>query len=165
MTITKSEKETFKLGQKLARRLKGGEIIALKGDLGAGKTIFIKGIAKGLGIKQTITSPSFILMKIYPVKFFAKIKYLCHVDAYRLKNSQELVDIGINDWLGKKKVITVIEWSDQVEDILPKKRIEIKIDFGKKENERRIEVISYKLSRYVWLRQISHSETRSRTAG
>jgi len=66
--ITASEKETFNLGKTLAKKLKGGEIIGLNGNLGAGKTILAKGIAKGLGIKQNITSPTFILMKIYQVK-------------------------------------------------------------------------------------------------
>jgi len=140
--ITKSEKETFKLGQKLARRLAGGEVIALIGDLGAGKSIFIKGLAKGLGIKQMITSPSFVIMKVYKVKS-REIKYLCHIDAYRLTNGQELIDIGINDWLGGKGIVTVIEWADRVKKILPKKRIKIKIDFGKKENERRIKIKHY----------------------
>ena len=166
--ITKSEKETFELGQKLARRLRGGEVIALIGSLGAGKTIFIKGLAKGLGIKKTITSPTFVLMKICPVRDKPlqaatampkaerisngiypvrqkKVKSLCHIDAYRLTNGQELIDIGVNDWLGKKDVVTVIEWADRVKEILPKKKIKIKIDFAKKEKTRRLEVVSYKL--------------------
>ena len=137
MMITKSEKETLELGQKLAKRLTGGAVIALIGDLGAGKTIFIKGLAKGLGIEQMITSPTFVIMKLYKAKS-REIKFLCHIDAYRLTKGQELIDIGLSDWLGKKDVVTVIEWADQVEDILPKKKIEVKIDFGKKENERRI---------------------------
>ena len=137
--ITRSEKETFQLGEKMAKGLKGGEVIALVGNLGAGKTIFIKGLAKGLGVKQTITSPTFVLMKIYPVRS-SSIRYLCHVDVYRLTRGQDLVDIGLNDWLGQKDVVTVIEWANQVKEILPRKRIEVKINFGRKENIRKIEI-------------------------
>ena len=159
MIITKSEKETMTLAKKFASRLKGGEVVALIGELGAGKTVFIKGLAKGLGVKQTITSPTFVLMKIYPVKCRKaaipllaglfnrvnpvkrkKIKYLCHIDAYRLKNGQELIGIGLNDWLSRSDVITVIEWADRVREILPKKSIKIRLNYGKKEDERIVEI-------------------------
>jgi len=65
ITTTYSEKQTFNLGKKIAKKLQGGEIIGLTGDLGAGKTVFIKGLAKGLGVRQAVTSPTFVLMKIY----------------------------------------------------------------------------------------------------
>lgn len=111
--ITKNEKETFALGKKIAKTLKGGEIIGLVGDLGAGKTIFTKGIAKGLGVNNTITSPTFVLMKVYPVKKHDKIKQLVHIDAYRLDNSTDLENIGINDYSDKSSVI-IIEWADKI---------------------------------------------------
>ena len=140
MIITKSEKETMTLAKKFASQLKGGEGIALIGELGAGKTVFIKGLAKGLGVKQTITSPTFVLMKIYEVNKKNKIKNLCHVDAYRLKDGRELIDIGLTDWLLKSKVITVIEWADRGKEILPEKPIKIRLNYGKKENERIVEI-------------------------
>ena len=140
MIITKSEKETMTLAKKFASQLKGGEVIALIGELGAGKTVFIKGLAKGLGVKQTITSPTFVLMKIYEVNKKNKIKNLCHVDAYRLKDGRELIDIGLTDWLLKSKVITVIEWADRVKEILPEKSIKIRLNYGKKENERTVKI-------------------------
>lgn len=147
--ISKSEKETMKLAEKFAKKLRGGEVIGLIGNLGTGKTIFIKGLAQGLGIKKTITSPSFVLMKVYKTRTNTErntdrhgksprqsAKWLCHVDAYRLKDEKDLIEIGILDWLGKKDTLTVIEWVDRVKKILPKKSIIIKIKFGKKENER-----------------------------
>jgi len=149
--ITASAKQTRDLAKKLASSLKGGEVICLFGQLGTGKTIFVKGLAQGLGIRKIVTSPTFVLMKIYPVGSVGsvgspasyisyKIKYLCHVDAYRLAKGQELLNLGINDWLGKEQVVTVIEWADRVREILPKKRINIKMDFGKEENKRIINI-------------------------
>ena len=90
---TKSVKETMKLGRSIARQLTGGEVIALLGSLGSGKTILTKGIAKGLGIREIITSPTFVLMKVYPVKR-EKIHCFCHIDAYRLDKGTQLLDIG-----------------------------------------------------------------------
>ncbi len=145
--ITKSEAQTLALGKKLAGRLKGGESIALVGDLGAGKTVLARGLARGLGIKNIINSPTFVLMKVYKIKNLKlsaqgrpasgwKIKNLIHVDAYRLDSGQCLIDIGILDWLGRKDSVVLIEWAERVKKILPKKAIKIRIKFGKKENLR-----------------------------
>ena len=141
--ITLSEKQTLDLGKKIAKELKGGETIALIGELGAGKTIFTKGIADGLKIKKIITSPTFVLMKVYPIdlKKNNKIKTLCHIDAYRLNSGKDLIDIGINDYLGQKNTVTIIEWADQIEDILPINTIFVKIEV---ESNGRKRVISIK---------------------
>jgi len=141
--ITLSEKQTLDLGKKIAKELKGGETIALIGELGAGKTIFTKGIADGLRIKKIITSPTFVLMKVYPIdlKKNNKIKTLCHIDAYRLNSGKDLIDIGINDYLGQKNTVTIIEWADQIEDILPINTIFVKIEV---ESNGRKRVISIK---------------------
>lgn len=124
--ITKSEAQTLALGKKLASHLKGGEVIALVGDLGAGKTVLARGLARGLGIKSTINSPTFVLMKVYKIKNRKlKIRNFIHVDAYRLSSGQELVDIGIFDWLGRQDSVVLIEWAERVKDILSKKKIKI----------------------------------------
>ena len=101
---TKSELETYELAKKLALKLKGGDIIFLNGDLGAGKTTFVKGVAKALGIKQNVTSPTFTLLKTYEAKDFT----LVHVDAYRLEGSsfEELEEYLSND------NVIFIEWSN-----------------------------------------------------
>jgi tRNA threonylcarbamoyladenosine biosynthesis protein TsaE len=142
-TVTKNSKETVELGKKIAQKLKGGEIIALEGDLGAGKTTLIKGLARGLGIKKTITSPTFLIMRMYRIKNQeSRIKNLVHVDAYRLKNSDELTNIGIEEYLGDKNTVVVIEWADKVRKILRgKKVIWIKMKVGVGENERVIEIL------------------------
>ena len=137
--ITHSEKQTLNLGKNFALELKGGEVIGFIGELGTGKTVFIKGLAQGLNIKNIITSPTFVLMKVYKTK--GVIKQLCHVDAYRLNSSQDLIDIGIKDYLSKKTAVTVIEWANQVKNILPKNKILVKIKFGKKQNQRILEII------------------------
>jgi tRNA threonylcarbamoyladenosine biosynthesis protein TsaE len=135
--LTKSERETLNLGKKIAKNLKGGEVIGLIGELGAGKTVLIKGLVSGLGFKKTITSPSFVLMKIYQIDDLkSKIETVIHVDAYRLEKGKDLIDIGLMDYLEKPKTVTVIEWADKVKDILPKKTIFIKIKIkGKRERE------------------------------
>jgi len=126
--ITKSEAQTLALGKKLARRLRGGEVIALVGDLGAGKTVFTRGLARGLGVKNIINSPTFVLMKVYKIRNLKlKIKNLIHVDAYRLNSGRELIDIGLKDWLGRRDGVVLIEWADRVKDILPKKKIRINL--------------------------------------
>jgi len=140
--ITLSEKQTLALGKKIAKELKGGETIALVGELGAGKTIFTKGIADGLKIKKIITSPTFVLMKVYSIdlKKNNKIKTLCHIDAYRLNSGKDLIDIGINDYLGQKNTVTIIEWANQVEDILPINTIFVKIEVESDEKKRIISI-------------------------
>lgn len=143
--VTYSEKQTFNFGKKVAKKLSGSEVIALIGELGAGKTIFIKGLAAGLGIKKTITSPTFVLFKLYRIKDKtdlqkSRVKYLAHVDAYRLSRAQDLIDIGLKDWLDRLDTVTVIEWADRVKDILPKNTITIEIKIGKQKNERIIKI-------------------------
>jgi tRNA threonylcarbamoyladenosine biosynthesis protein TsaE len=121
--ITKTEKQTFDLGRKIASSLRGGEVIALIGELGVGKTVFTKGLASGLGIKQTVNSPTFVVMKIYhnPEAQTPKPNSLTlvHIDAYRLKSGDELKGIGIEDYLSRPDTVMVIEWADRVKKILP----------------------------------------------
>jgi tRNA threonylcarbamoyladenosine biosynthesis protein TsaE len=125
--ITHSEKETFNFAKKFARTLKGGEVIGLVGDLGAGKTVFAKGIAAGLGIKKTVNSPTFVLMKIYPVKKHPTIKQLVHIDAYRIKKTEEIKSIGIEEYMNRQDTLAIIEWADKIISRRNKKIIIIKI--------------------------------------
>lgn len=120
----KNELGTWKIGEKIAAGLKGGDILCLYGDLGSGKTTLTKGLAQGLGLKRRITSPTFSLMNVYPLKFFK----LVHIDTYRLKDEQELVDIGVEDYLGAPGMICVIEWPEKMKRLLKnKKTLDIKI--------------------------------------
>ncbi len=127
--ISNSEKETEKIAAKFAKKLIGGEVLAMTGDLGAGKTAFTKGLAKGLAIDKIVTSPTFVLMKTYKIGKLkkTKVKSLIHIDAYRLNNGDELEAIGVKDYFNDKGCVTVIEWSERVKDILPREAI--KLDF------------------------------------
>ena len=111
--ISHSPEETFILGKNLATTLQGGEILAMSDDLGVGKTVFVQGLASGLGVKAKVNSPTFTIMKLYPAKK-GKIKQLCHIDAYRLSSGRELLDIGANDYLGREDVVSAIEWAEKV---------------------------------------------------
>lgn len=130
--LVKTEKETQSLAAKIASKFKGGEIIALEGELGAGKTTFTKGLAKSLGIKKHITSPTFVLMKIHPVQNSNfRVQALVHVDCYRLDEPQELFYLGIEEYLNQPETVVVIEWADKIKNYLKKfkklTRIQIKI--------------------------------------
>ena len=150
--LSKSEKETSEFAEKFAGQLRGGEIIGLIGELGAGKTVFTKGLARGFGIKKRVQSPTFLLMKIYNVSPSTglprrqagsghRIKNLVHVDAYRLSGAGELIDIGFLDWLGRADTVTVIEWADKVPELLRgRKVIKIKMELGEKEEGRVFEI-------------------------
>lgn len=126
--VTKSPKETEKLAgfllEKLSDKDKKAIVVALEGELGAGKTVFTRGLAKALKIKQKIKSPTFTLMKSY--KF--KKGMLYHLDCYRLKDHHGLEVLGIKEILTDPQNIVLIEWADRVKKILPKKYIKIHID-------------------------------------
>lgn len=117
--ITKSVQETRKYGQKLAQKVKNGGVVALYGDLGAGKTTLVQGIAQGLGIKQRIISPTFIIVRQYD-RFW-------HVDLYRLGSFEEAEAVGIEEIIKDKQNIVVIEWPEKAEKILPEHYIELRL--------------------------------------
>ena len=98
----------------------------MTGELGAGKTTLIKGLAQGLGIKRVITSPTFLLMRVYDVRGNKKgIKTLVHIDCYRLKNSKDILAIGAQEYFSQKEVVVVVEWADKITKILPRQKLNI----------------------------------------
>jgi len=121
--ITHSPEETFSLGEKIGQRCLGGEVILLFGNLGSGKTCLTQGIARGLGIKTKVVSPTFNIMKVYQ----SRVGFLCHIDAYRLNSGHDLEMIGIDDYLNKKDTVVVIEWAERVKNIWPKNQIKIEL--------------------------------------
>lgn len=135
---TKSPKETIALGRKFARSLKGREVIALIGDLGGGKTTFTKGVARGLGIKKPIRSPSFVLMNSHEIPG-KKGLTLHHLDAYRLTSLTDISSLGLSDVLGRPKAIVLVEWADNVINKLPKITHLIEFKFVD-ENRRNIKI-------------------------
>src|SRR3989344_1689685 len=123
-TTTHSDNETKELGKKIAAQLKGGDIVCLYGELGSGKTTLVKGLAEGLGIKEDITSPTFTLMNIYKIfNNASSIWQLIHIDTYRLNDEHELLEIGVEDYLGKPNTVTLIEWPEKIAEILKEKKV------------------------------------------
>lgn len=108
--ITHSEKETEALGESLASEFKDGTVLAMYGDLGAGKTAFVRGLAKGMGLSCRVSSPTFTIVNEYEGE-----RELIHFDMYRLSSSDELFDIGWEDYLARGAVCAV-EWSENVDD-------------------------------------------------
>ena len=126
--ITQNSKETQKLGEILAREIKGGQIICLTGDLGAGKTTFTQGFLKGLKVKGPYTSPTFLIIKKYG-------QYIYHIDAYRVK-AKDILNLGWEEMLQNKKNIIIIEWADRIKKIIPPNAVWIKfkwLDENKRE--------------------------------
>jgi tRNA threonylcarbamoyladenosine biosynthesis protein TsaE len=115
--LTQSTKETQNLGHKIGASLVGGEVIALTGNLGAGKTTFVQGIAQGLGINDRVTSPTFILMRSYSNQTLT----LYHLDMYRLEDNfdEEVRNLGLKDIWGKPDTIVIIEWAEKIKHLLP----------------------------------------------
>jgi len=135
--ITKNEKATFNFAKKFAESLQGGEIIGLIGDLGAGKTVFTEGLAAGLGVKNIVNSPTFVIMKVYDIKkTTSRIKKLVHIDAYRLQSTADLEVIGAQDYFNRLDTITVIEWIDKIKSDIPKKNL-IALNFIHQDNDKR----------------------------
>lgn len=130
--LTNSFEETQKLGYELAKKLQGGEVLALHGDLGSGKTTFMQGLAEGLGIKRRIISPTFIIMRTYDTgskKQEVGIKNLYHVDLYRIETVQDVEGLGLLELLGDKETVVAIEWPDKIENVLPDNRIDIYFEY------------------------------------
>jgi len=123
--ITKKPLQTYNLGVDFSKKLKAGDVVAFYGGLGVGKTYFIKGICRGLGVKDNVLSPSFTIINEYT----GDLK-IYHIDFYRIEKVNELREIGIEEYLYNSG-ICLIEWADKVESLLPQNKIDIKIDFIK----------------------------------
>ena len=119
---TTSAKETFEAGYKLAQSVHPGQIYCLNGDLGVGKTAFVQGLAKGLGIDEPITSPTFTIVNEYSGRL-----PLYHFDVYRIGDIEEMDEIGYEDYFYGEG-LTMIEWANLIEEILPEHRKEITIE-------------------------------------
>ena len=133
--LSHSAEETMALGKAISDLAKPGSTFCLTGDLGAGKTTLVRGIARGLNIKSVVQSPTFNIMKIY----FDGIKPLIHIDAYRLADVD--TDIGLDEYIGYETGLTVIEWPNFIERLIPENSSEIEIvNIG--DNDRKITIES-----------------------
>ena len=146
--ITLSPRETQDLARVFLNKFQERNVLCLYGELGAGKTTFVQGLAKGLGIKQVIQSPTFVLMrefkitgkrgqsKLKKVKVY-KWKRLVHLDCYRIKSAKDIRAFDLKEIWKEAQSLIVIEWADRIKKILPKKRVDIYFEH-KGEQERKI---------------------------
>lgn len=148
---TKSFQETQQAGAELARKLtqkktqKTATVLALRGDLGAGKTTFLQGFAKGLGVKENILSPTFVIMKKFLIPRNAKLynsqySYFYHFDCYRLNSYEEVLQLGFKEVISDPKNIVAIEWPEKLGEALLKNTITIKFEHLS-ENERELTIL------------------------
>ena len=152
--ITKSASQTQKLGEKIGRDLKPPVVIALYGDLGSGKTTFIQGLAKGLGIKKRITSPTFVFIRQYEISLPrspfghlgggeattstpARCDVFYHVDLYRIEKKDKVQNLGLEEIFSESQAVVAIEWAEKIKEILPKKRINLWFNYLN-QNERKV---------------------------
>ncbi len=137
--ISQSEEATLQLGVALAQQLQAGDVIALYGDLGSGKTCLTRGISQGLGVIEDVTSPTFVLINEYHGRL-----PVYHLDFYRLESLDEIWNLGIDEYINNEG-ICIIEWAERGTPLLPERRIEIYLENkfeSETETERQIEIRS-----------------------
>lgn len=127
-----SAEETKKIAEEFSKTLNSGDCLCMYGDLGAGKTAFVQGLAKGLDVDAYVNSPTFTIVNEYEGRLI-----LYHFDVYRISDPDEMFDIGFDEYLDSGG-ITVIEWAELIEEILPKNRYNITITKGNGDDERKI---------------------------
>lgn len=137
--VTDSAQKTKEFAKVFSKKLKLGDIVALYGDLGSGKTTFVQGLAEGLKIKKRILSPSFVFIRQYPLPERGLVNFY-HVDLYRIENGKNIRGLGLEEIFRNKNNIVVIEWADKLGKFLPSRRIEINFKYGSHENQRKIKI-------------------------
>ncbi|HNS71194.1 MAG TPA: tRNA (adenosine(37)-N6)-threonylcarbamoyltransferase complex ATPase subunit type 1 TsaE [bacterium] len=140
--LSHSPEETKKLAGELIKNIKEGQTIALYGDLGSGKTTFTRYLVEALGIKCRVQSPTFVLMRKYSDNGLnSRIKSINHIDLYRINSIEEVLDLGFREIIEEKDSISIIEWPEIVENLLPDSTIRIYFYYSG-ENERRIKILN-----------------------
>jgi tRNA threonylcarbamoyladenosine biosynthesis protein TsaE len=138
---SQSARQTKKIGELLAKEILGetkakkAKVLALKGELGGGKTTFLQGFARGIGIKEKILSPTFIIQKSFKIKK-SNFKFFYHIDCYRIQKQKEILDLDFKNTINNPQNIVAVEWADRIAKILPKNIIKINfkvIDKNKRE--------------------------------
>jgi tRNA threonylcarbamoyladenosine biosynthesis protein TsaE len=149
---TSSEQETLELARSFAQRLERGDVVALWGELGTGKTRFVKGVCEAFSANHHVSSPSFVILNRYEGRDPAKRElFVYHLDLYRVKSTEEIYDIGYEEFIYGDD-ITLVEWAEQLGDLLPPRRYDVRLAHGETDCERRISI-----------ELIGASETRSDT--
>ena len=142
--FSQNPSQTKKIGQILAKEIlkiktNRAFVLSLIGDLGGGKTTFLQGFAKGLGVKEKILSPSFVILKRFKIKDL-RFKNFYHIDCYRVEKPKEILDLGFKEIVSNPKNLVAIEWAERIKKILPKGTMILKFDFiNQKQREISIE--------------------------
>lgn len=132
--VTRSTNETLELARAVGELLRPGDVVSLVGDLGAGKTVFARGVARALGVTELVVSPSFTIVREYEGRV-----PLVHVDVYRIDAVQELHDLGFEEVV-RDDAVTLVEWGDKVDGLLPGDRLDIRLKPGAADDERVVEM-------------------------
>jgi tRNA threonylcarbamoyladenosine biosynthesis protein TsaE len=132
--VTRSVDETLVLASAVGELLRPGDVVSVGGDLGAGKTVFARGVAQGLGISEPVVSPSFTIVREYDGRV-----PLVHVDVYRINVIQELHDLGFEEVV-RDDAITLVEWGDVIDALLPRQRLDVRLGAGDADDERIVEL-------------------------
>lgn len=135
--ISRSIQQTHKIAKEVLNKVLSfsvvsneAVVVALEGDLGSGKTHFVQGFAEHLGIKEKVTSPTFVILKKFKIPFpqgKARIKNLIHIDAYRIEKPEEILELGWNEFINDPSSIILVEWADKIRNVLPKKYFLVKL--------------------------------------
>lgn len=140
---SKSEKDTIKIGFEFAKEIKLGDVVALIGELGAGKTEFIKGLCQALSVEQLVTSPTFTIMNCYQGKINNQEVSIYHVDLYRINKVSELDEIGFDECIHSKNDIKLVEWADKAGNRLSKVDYKVRFELDEdNENVRQISIMN-----------------------
>lgn len=143
--VTHAPQETAALAERLGAAAETGTVLCLVGDLGAGKTLFTQGFARGLGVTEEVTSPTFALMNQYCGRL-----PVTHFDLYRLEREEELDEIGFYEFAEPSGGVVLIEWADKFPDALPKPHIRLEIERGNTEDERRLMFFTTEEDSALW---------------
>ena len=143
--VSHSPEETKALAERLGTAVEAGTVLCLVGDLGAGKTLFTQGFARGLEVAGEVTSPTFALMNQYNGRL-----PVTHFDLYRLEREEELDEIGFYEYAEDDRGVVLIEWADKFPDALPEPYIRLEIERGEKENERRLAFFTTEEDSALW---------------
>ena len=132
--LTRSTDETLELAGTVGELLRAGDVVSLVGDLGAGKTVFARGVARALGVTEPVVSPSFTIVREYEGRM-----PLVHVDVYRIDTVQELYDLGFEEFV-RDDGVTLVEWGDMIDGLLPGDRLDVRLAPGATDDERVVEI-------------------------
>ncbi|OGZ95881.1 MAG: tRNA (adenosine(37)-N6)-threonylcarbamoyltransferase complex ATPase subunit type 1 TsaE [Candidatus Sungbacteria bacterium RIFCSPHIGHO2_01_FULL_50_25] len=144
---TKNKRETEKIASILAKEVararvgKGAAIIALSGNLGAGKTTFAQGFARALGIRERVLSPTFVIMKIYAVQKRIWTRHFVHIDCYRMRSACDIAPLGVKEIFKDTRAIVVVEWPERIRRLIPRNALWVRFRHGKRESERDIYIL------------------------